>query len=116
MQEIITAINHGIRLPGAVKHLLQMIKSFAISSRQHYTTQKHAPNLSILIVFIFILRAYSPIAFNKRVTFWLQNIQSLPCACVYAELFTHSLTYNHYALAHAHTPANADAQGSDRAR
>ena len=33
--------------------------------------------------------SYSPIAFNERVTFWLQRVQSLPCACAYVALFAH---------------------------
>ena len=30
---------------------------------------------------------YSPIAFNERVTFWLQCVRSLPFACAYVALF-----------------------------
>ena len=30
---------------------------------------------------------YTPIAFDQRVTFWLQNARSLPCACVFAALY-----------------------------
>ena len=48
---------------------------------------------------------YSLIAFDERVTFWLQRIRSLPCACVYVALF-----------AHAYNAANSHAQGSDWAR
>ena len=29
---------------------------------------------------------YTPIAFDERVTFWLQRAQSLPCACAFAAL------------------------------
>ena len=47
---------------------------------------------------------YTLIAFDERVTFWLQPVRSLPCACV----------YNHYAIAHAYNAANTHAQGSDR--
>ena len=54
---------------------------------------------------------YSLIAFDKRVTFWLQHVQSLPCACVYVALFARRLAYNHYAIAHAYNAANA--QDSD---
>ena len=59
---------------------------------------------------------YSLIAFDERVTFWLQRIQSLPCACVYVALFVRRLAYNHYAIAHAYNAANKHAQGSDPAR
>ena len=48
------------------------------------------------------------IAFDERVTFWLQLIESLPCACAYVAWFARRLMYNHY-------KANAVAQGSDRA-
>ena len=57
---------------------------------------------------------YSLIAFDERVTFWLQCIRSLPCACAYVALFACRLAYNHYAI--AHNAANAHAQGSDPAR
>ena len=30
---------------------------------------------------------YTPIAFDERVTFWLQRAGSLPCACVFAALY-----------------------------
>ena len=30
---------------------------------------------------------YSPVAFDERVTFWLQRVQSLLCACAYDALF-----------------------------
>ena len=46
-------------------------------------------------------RIYSLIAFDERVTFWLQHIRSLPCACAYVALFGCRLAYNHYAIAHA---------------
>ena len=58
---------------------------------------------------------YTLIAFDKRVTFWLQLVGSLPCACAYVALFARKLTYNHYTIAHACNAANAYAQGSDRA-
>ena len=63
-----------------------------------------------------ILTMYSLIAFDERVTFWLQRIRSLLCACAYVALFARRLGYNHYAIAHAYNAANAHAQGSDRAR
>ena len=43
---------------------------------------------------------YSLIAFDERVTFWLQRVRSLPCACAYVALFVGMLAYNHYAIAH----------------
>ena len=55
---------------------------------------------------------YSLIAFDERVTFWLQRIRSLPCACANVALFARRLV-NHYAIAHAYNAANAHAQGSD---
>ena len=36
---------------------------------------------------------YSFIAFDERVTFWLQRIQSLPCASAYFALFVRRLGY-----------------------
>ena len=66
---------------------------------------------------IFYLKSdYSLIAFDERVTFWLQRVRSLPCACAYVALFARTHAYNHYAIAHAYNAANAHAQGSDRAR
>ena len=59
---------------------------------------------------------YSLIAFDERVTFWLQRVQSLPCACACVALFACRLAYNHYAIAHAYNAANTHAQGSDRTR
>ena len=60
--------------------------------------------------------ANSLIAFNERVTFWLQRVRSLPCVCAYVTLFARRLAYNHYAIAHAYNAANTHAQGSDRSR
>ena len=62
------------------------------------------------------LNSCSLVAFDERVTFWLQCVRSLPCACAYVALFARRLAYNHYAIAHAYNAANAHAQGSDRAR
>ena len=59
---------------------------------------------------------YTLIAFDERVTFWLQRIQSLPCACAYVALFARRLAYNHYAIAHAYNAANTHAQRSEPAR
>ena len=59
---------------------------------------------------------YSLIAFDERVTFCLQRVRSLPCACVYVAFFARRLAYNHYAIAHAYNAANAHTQDSDRAR
>ena len=59
---------------------------------------------------------YSLIAFDERVTFWLQRVWSLPCACAYVALFARRLAYNHYAITHAYNAANTHAQGSDPAR
>ena len=51
--------------------------------------------------FIYIL-----IAFDERVTFWLQHVRSLPCARAYVALFVRRLAYNHYAIAHTYNAAN----------
>ena len=40
-----------------------------------------------------------------RVTFWLQRVWSLPCACAYVALFACRLVYNHYAIAHTYNAA-----------
>ena len=50
---------------------------------------------------------YSLIAFDERVTFWLQRVRSLPCVCVYVALCVRRFAYNHYAIAHAYNAANA---------
>ena len=57
---------------------------------------------------------YTLIAFDERVTFWLQLVGSLPCACVFVALFARRLAYNHYIIAHACNAANAHTQGSDQ--
>ena len=59
---------------------------------------------------------YSLIAFDERVTFWLQRVRSLPCACANVAFFARRLAYNHYAFAHAYNAANTHVQGSDPAR
>ena len=69
-----------------------------------------------LFVFCFWRMDYSLIAFDERVTFWLQRAQSL--LCVFANFFffsAHRLVYNLYAITHAYNAANAHAQGSDKA-
>ena len=67
--------------------------------------------------YLFPTSAYcSLIAFDEKVTFWLQHLRSLPCACAYVALFARSLAYNHYTIAHAYSAANTQAQGSDPAR
>ena len=53
---------------------------------------------------------YSLIAFDERITFWLQRVRSLPCACAYVALFACRLAYNHYAIAHAFNAANTHAK------
>ena len=59
---------------------------------------------------------YSLIAFAKRVTFWLQRVRSLPCACAYVALFAGRFAYNHFGIAHTYNAANTHAQGSDPVR
>ena len=41
---------------------------------------------------------YNQITFDKRVTFWLQHIRLLSCACAYVALSARWLAYNHYAI------------------
>ena len=43
----------------------------------------------------------SPIFFNERVTFWLQRVRSLPCACAHVALFASRLAF--ITQSHAHT-------------
>ena len=45
------------------------------------------------------ITSYSPIPFDDRVTFCLQRVRSLHCACV--ALFASRPTHNHYTIAHA---------------
>ena len=59
---------------------------------------------------------YRLIAFNERVTLWLQRVRSLPCTCAYVAFLARTLAYNHYVIAHAYNAANTHAQGSDPAR
>ena len=59
---------------------------------------------------------YSLIAFDERVTFWLQQVRSVTSSCAYAALFARRLAYNLYASAHGYNAANAHAQDIDRAR
>ena len=46
----------------------------------------------------WIRNFYSLIAFDERVTFWLQRAWTLPCACAYVALFVRRLAYNHNAI------------------
>ena len=57
-------------------------------------------------------RVYTPIAFDERVTFWLQRAGSLSCACAFAALHACAIAYWLYAslramptCAHAHHKA-----------
>ena len=59
---------------------------------------------------------YSLIAFDERVTFWLQHVRSLPCAWAYAASFMRRLAYNLYPIAHTYNAANAHTQGSEQVR
>ena len=68
------------------------------------------------VVYAECMNIHSLIAFDKIVTFWLQSIRSLPCACAYVALFARRLAYNHYTIAYTYNAANTHAQGSDRAR
>ena len=54
----------------------------------HDTKKQVIAWLGVVATFKFLtkLNHYSPIVFNKRVTFWLQCVWSLPCVCVFAAL------------------------------
>ena len=66
-----------------------------------------SPNWPIRVIRVIFLKInpyyYSLIAFDKRVTFWLQRLWSLPCACVYVALFARRLTYITIIQSHMHT-------------
>ena len=62
---------------------------------------------------VWSLKWCSPIAFDERVTLWLQRVGSQPCACAYIALFAHKLAYNHYAIARALIAANTCTQGRE---
>ena len=68
-----------------------------------------------MVDIVVAITDYSLIAFDERVTFWLQRIRSLPCVRAYVALFTRRLAYNHYTITHAYNAANKHAQGSDPA-
>ena len=81
-----------------------------------FSEYRYKCNIGSVVPEVVSVFNYSFIAFDERVTFWLQRVQSLPCACAYVALFVSRLAYNHYAIAHTYNAANAHAQGSDRAR
>ena len=58
---------------------------------------------------------YSLIAVDERVTFGLQRVRSLPCACAYVALFARRLAYN-ITQSHMHTMQQTHTQGSDLTR
>ena len=55
---------------------------------------------------------YSPIAFDERVTFWLQRARSLPCACVFDALY--ALRNGYTRTSRENNAASAHSQGSNR--
>ena len=68
----------------------------AISSRSqrfHITETFHITQCNLVAAFNQCLlrhlntQDYTPIAFDERVTFWLQRAGSLPCACLFAALY-----------------------------
>ena len=59
---------------------------------------------------------YTPIAFDERVTFWLQHARSLPCVYVFAALYACGIAYWLYTRLRANNATYAHAQGSDRTR
>ena len=91
------------KISGEIKHLSKKIVKHSALFRAHCIDTKSEGY-------------YSLIAFDKRVTFWLQRVQSLPCACAYVALFACRFAYNHYVIAHAYNAANTHAQGSDLVR
>ena len=63
------------------------------------TTTVMAKNLccvSYVNISLHVYNNHSAFAFDKRLTFWLQRIWSLPCACTYVALFACRLSYNHH--------------------
>ena len=111
------AVEHRSVLSGRQHHISQICKSsytwlscwFPSPQSGIEKDKNMSQNLSIPLQ----LSDYTLIAFDKRVTFWLQLVGPLPCACAFAALFVRRLAYNHYANAHACNAANAHAQGSD---
>ena len=68
---------------------------------------------------VVVLCAYTLIAFDKRVVFWLQHVRSLRCVCAYAALFVRRLALNLYTTpvnrTHIQCSKRAHTQGSDQA-
>ena len=60
-----------------------------------------------------VLGHYSPIAFDERVTFWLDTSSHCLAEVRILHYLLVRLAYKHYAIAHAYNAANAQAQGSD---
>ena len=102
-----------LSMPSFVFHLPPCMEGFLI----HLSPTMAIATLAIATVSLGgTISLCSLIAFDERVTFWLQRVRSLPCACAYVALFLRRLAYNHYAIAHAYNAANTHAQGSDPAR
>ena len=87
-----------------------------VNAKQLTAVMSYLHIISFVFMFLFKLSVQLSaaieqlIAFDERVTFWLQRVQSLPCACAYVALFARRLAYNHYANVHAYNEANAHAQ------
>ena len=54
----------------------------------------------ILMVYYCLKKLLFPIAFDERVTFWVQHVRSLPCAFVHGALFTRRLAFTHLICNH----------------
>ena len=101
-REVSTSLNKFIWI--GCKHKL---------SKVHFIKFKKTEDVTHNFSYVSLL-SYSLIAFDERVTSWLQRVRSLPRACAYVALFARRLAYNHYAIPHAYSATNAHAQDSDR--
>ena len=65
-------------------------------------------NTTLLVSCIRWKYVYTPIAFDERVTLWLQRARSLPCVCAFAALYAYVIAWWSYAslrpiMQHMHT-------------
>ena len=63
--------------------ILEVISNF--TQETHYAGKKANHHQAVITDY------YSLIAFDERVTFWLQRAGSLPCACVFAALYAYAI-------------------------
>ena len=63
----------------------------------------HPPDQSLVEYASAVQLCYSPIAFDERVSFWLQRVRSLPCACAYVVLYAcDSIAHAYKQQTHTH--------------